>query len=144
MFYGGEINVPGAPGNLMAGNPFGSNFVIDQNAPRRPSGQGPQAPNMYMPTRPFKPGEPGREGAIDVQFRQALGGFSPVGNIGGIAGQIPLGPHTPLPTPGWNPGMIKAPGNPSYRPPAIWEQPGPKPGTTIPWQSAGFSNKTIS
>jgi hypothetical protein len=97
--YGGESNVPGAPGNLMAGNPFGSSFVIDQNAPKRPPGQGPQAPNMYMPTRPFRPGEPGREGAIDVQFRQAMmRGMMPMGNAGFYMGsqygqQMPPGFH---------------------------------------------------
>ncbi len=35
---------------------------------------------------------------------------------------IPQGPHTPLPTPGWNPGMIKQPGSPDYRPSPIWER----------------------
>jgi hypothetical protein len=28
MYYAGESNVPGAPGNLMAGNPFGRQFEI--------------------------------------------------------------------------------------------------------------------
>lgn len=32
MFYGGESNVPGAPGNLLAGNPFSSSFVIPQQS----------------------------------------------------------------------------------------------------------------
>jgi hypothetical protein len=98
-FYGGFLGNVGATDNLMAGNPFGSNFVIDQNAPKRPPGQGPQAPNMYMPTRPFKPGEPGREGAIDVQFRQAMmQGMMPMGNAGFYMGaqygqQMPPGFH---------------------------------------------------
>lgn len=35
---------------------------------------------------------------------------------------IPQGPHTPLPTPGWNPGMINQPGNPDFRPSPIWER----------------------
>jgi hypothetical protein len=30
MFYGGESNVPGAPGNLLARNLFSSSFVIPQ------------------------------------------------------------------------------------------------------------------
>ena len=32
MFFGGESNVPGAPGNLLAGNPFSSSFVIPQQS----------------------------------------------------------------------------------------------------------------
>ena len=32
MVYGGESNVPGAPGNLLAGNPFSSSFVIPQQS----------------------------------------------------------------------------------------------------------------
>ena len=35
---------------------------------------------------------------------------------------IPQGPHTPLPTPGWNPGMVQPPGNQNYRPAPIWER----------------------
>jgi hypothetical protein len=52
-----------------------------------------------MPTRPFKPGEPGREGAIDVQFRQAMmQGMMPMGNAGFYMGaqygqQMPPGFH---------------------------------------------------
>jgi len=54
MFYGGESNVPGAPGNLRASS-------------------------------------------------------------------IPRGPHTPLPSPGWNPGMNPA-GSPGFRPSPLYEQ----------------------
>jgi len=36
--------------------------------------------------------------------------------------EIPQGPHTPLPTPGWSPREIKPPGNPNYRPPAQYER----------------------
>jgi len=39
-----------------------------------------------------------------------------------LINEVPQGPHTPLPSPGWNPGMIKAPGNPDYRPSPMWER----------------------
>ena len=38
---------------------------------------------------------------------------------------IPSGPNTPLPTPGWNPSMIKPPGDPKYRPPSQYDRIGP-------------------
>ena len=153
MYYAGESNVPGAPGNLMAaGIPVGQD-------PRLPMSQvdferevGKQKLNRIL-------------GPIEQQrgiqrFREVMGqnvqgalnpgttGGTPMGNagfyMGPQLGQVPQGPNTPLPTPGWNPSMIKAPGNPEFRPSPMWERPGPTPGSTVPWQAAGFQNKTIS
>lgn len=45
---------------------------------------------------------------------------------------IPQGPHTPLPSPGWNPGMIRSPGSPSYRPPPQYQRVLPD-GTRVPF-----------
>lgn len=91
MYYGMR-NVPGAPGNLMAGNPFGSDFVIPQQRKTNPAG-GPQLnPLQQPPARIFPKDQPGREGAIDVQFRQAnflAPGMPFVGNMGGMLAQNP-------------------------------------------------------
>ena len=79
QFYGGYTNIPGAPGNpmamqgMVAGNPFGADFVIPQKGTTSPVG-GPQlGPLPQSPARVFPKDQPGREGAIDVRFRQALG-----------------------------------------------------------------------
>ncbi len=81
------------------------------------------------------------------QLPQAFGIPGAPGNVGAIASDIPQGPNTPLPVPGWNPGMIKPPGDPSYRPAPMWERIGPA-GNTMPWQQAslpaGFQNKFVS
>lgn len=45
---------------------------------------------------------------------------------------IPSGPNTPLPTPGWNPSMIKPPGNPNFRPTPTYDRIGPN-GERIPY-----------
>ncbi len=34
----------------------------------------------------------------------------------------PQGPYTPLPSPGWNPGMTQPTGSPTFRPSPIWER----------------------
>lgn len=51
---------------------------------------------------------------------------------GQLMSTIPSGPNTPLPTPGWNPSMIKPPGDPKYRPPAQDYYIGPR-GEKIPF-----------
>lgn len=100
MFYGGMTGVPGAPGNLITGNPFGSDFVI----PKQPQQQrpGPQLhPLQQAPVRVFPQDQPGREGAIDVRFRQAMNMPGAPGNPAGMVnasffggpqyGQLPVG-----------------------------------------------------
>lgn len=90
--YGGQ---PVGMGNaqFFAGNPFGADFVIQQQRPR-PTG-GPQLnPLLQTPTRIFPKDQPGREGAIPVDFRQAqlMPGMPFIGNTAGLmAGQIPVG-----------------------------------------------------
>ena len=83
--YGGMTSIPGAPGNLMAGLdlPFGGGQqyrqIQQENRPGAPK------PTGVSPTKIFPPNAPGREGAIDVQFRQALGNYPGApGNIFGM------------------------------------------------------------
>jgi hypothetical protein len=52
----------------------------------------------------------------------------------------PEGPYTPLPAPGWNPGFIKAPGNPKFRPPPVYERILPD-GRRVPFAFAPSSDK---
>ena len=52
--------------------------------------------------------------------------------IGELMSTIPSGPNTPLPTEGWNPSMIKSPGDPKFRPPAQYYYIGPR-GEKIPF-----------
>ena len=103
-FYGGYMGnaaglSPGMPvvsdqafrtnPQLMAGNPFGSDFVIPG---KRPAPRvGPQlTPLPQTNTQIFPRNQPGREGAINVPFRQAFGGFpGEPGNLMGL--QLPLG-----------------------------------------------------
>lgn len=79
---------------FIAGNPFGADFVIPQNQ-QRPAGGGPQLnPLLQTPTRLYPKDQPGREGAINIQFRQAqlMPGMQMMGNIGGMmASQVPAG-----------------------------------------------------
>jgi hypothetical protein len=51
---------------------------------------------------------------------------------GQLMATIPSGPNTPLPTPGWNPSMIKPPGNPNFRPTPTYDRIGPN-GERIPY-----------
>lgn len=76
------------PRSGVAGNPFGSDFVIPQQRQQSPGG--PQLnPLQQTPTRIFPKDQPGREGAIPVQFRQALRGLGNIGNMAGlISGNI--------------------------------------------------------
>ena len=69
-------------GNI-AGNPFGSDFVVPQQ--RKPVPGGPQmAPLKQPPARVFPPDQPGREGAIDVRLAMGMPGMN-VGNMGGMS-----------------------------------------------------------
>ena len=102
----GGYGVPGMPGNTagtfrpgfnVAGNPFGSEFVIpSQHQTPRPGG--PQLnPLQQTPTRVFPKDQPGREGAVPVQAWQAMmQGLAPMGNAGFYMGpqygqQVPAG-----------------------------------------------------
>ena len=91
MFYGGERNVPGAPGSRYDGVFTALDLPIpggrlnrggDLRNQNRPGGQ-----TETLPTRPMLPSEYA-PGAIDVQFRQAMGmpGMMPMGNAGFFAG----------------------------------------------------------
>jgi hypothetical protein len=84
MYYGGESNVPGAPGNLLAGNPFSSSFVIPQQS-------------RMEADRLFRQGmdntESGRKMKENMQrvrqmLPQAMGapGMMPMGNAGFFMG----------------------------------------------------------
>jgi hypothetical protein len=208
MFYGGESNVPGAPGNLLGGGiplrqlfpgapsdipftpgmpgivrpgtkqklkdifphfpggyggeeggprygttpggiagnpaPHGKMYeqqprdYLDQRMPNYPPGFGPQ-PQQGQPQIP----QPGTPVQLELPFAmRGLQGPVPMGNAGALA-TSPQGPYTPLPAPGWNPGMIKPPGDPNFRPRSIMEKTGPT-GAPIPWQAAGFQNKFVS
>jgi len=102
-YYGGYLgNEAGMRATIptqgvVAGNPFGSDFVIPQQRRQSPTG-GPQLnPLQQTPARVFPQDQPGREGAIDVQFRQAtlMPGMVPMGNAGFFMGpqygQVPAG-----------------------------------------------------
>jgi hypothetical protein len=86
MFFGGMTSVPGAPGNLLSGNPFGSDFVIPKQ--RKQQSPGPQLnPLLQTPARIFLPHEPGRGGAIPVNATswQAMNMLGAPGNAAGMA-----------------------------------------------------------
>jgi hypothetical protein len=93
MYYGGESNVPGAPGNLLAGNPFSSSFVIPQQS-------------RMEADRLFRQGmdntESGRKMKENMQrvrqmLPQAMGapGMMPMGNAGFFMGPQ-MGQDIPL------------------------------------------------
>lgn len=87
MFYGGMSNVPGAPGNLLAGGPDlpfggGGRYKTIQEQFR------PGAPKDNIPIRIFPQSEPGREGAIPVRFQQALGSSNLPNALPGAAGNF--------------------------------------------------------
>ena len=155
MFYGGELNVPGAPGNLatnpnrggvpnrpvdpallrklqqpgtppppgfreqfglppapgnqtpLAGNPFGSDFVIPQQRQQVP-GAGPQLnPLQQTPAMVFPKDQPGREGAIDVRFRQAFNVPGAPGNLAAVTNsQFYGGPQQGQMPPGFQNKMV--------------------------------------
>ena len=94
---GGFVGNAGALGGMVAGIdlPFGGGQGYKKiQQENRPGGFKPPG---ISPTRIFPPNAPGREGAIDVRFRQALmPGISPMGNAGFFMGpqygqQIPMG-----------------------------------------------------
>ena len=76
-------------GNI-AGNPFGSDFVVPQQ--RKPVPGGPQmSPLQQPPTRVFPPDQPGREGAINVRSAMGMPGMN-IGNMAGMStGLDPFG-----------------------------------------------------
>jgi hypothetical protein len=88
MFYGGESNVPGAPGNLLAGNPLmDPRFKI----PGTRSGGQPVLPGENKKDIEDVYGRPGMKqmpGFSPFQLPSAMGGASPVGNLSGLVAQI--------------------------------------------------------
>ena len=85
MYYGGEYNVPGAPGNLIAGNPFGPQFAIPG---RRPVGQ-PVLPGEDKKAIEEVYGTPGPKpmpGAAPLGLPMAFGSSNLPGAVGNMAG----------------------------------------------------------
>ena len=101
MYYQGEQNVPGAPGNLggaLAGNPFGPQFTIPQRGIRGMSpaqleelkqwdpGSAQQLQNIYDNRKP---------GGPTLLPLASTNGQVPMGNAGFFAGpqygQMPVG-----------------------------------------------------
>jgi hypothetical protein len=85
MFYGGMTNVPGAPGNLQAGNPFGSQFVIPG---KRPAGQ-PILPGEQQEEIEGVYGRPGPQpmpGTPPLGLPMAMGGSNLPAAVGNMAG----------------------------------------------------------
>jgi len=79
MFYSGESNVPGAPGNFLAGNP---SFDTMKRRGITPGG-GPQLPLAGIPGSSNLPGAIGNMGGLanagmfyGPQYGQALAGFA--------------------------------------------------------------------
>lgn len=90
MYYAGESNVPGAPGNLIGGNPFGPGFVIPG---RKPVGQ-PVLPGEDRKAIEGVYGTPGPKpmpGTDPLGLPMAFGSSNlpgAVGNMGGIANSM--------------------------------------------------------
>lgn len=85
MYYGGEYNVPGAPGNLIAGNPFGPQFAIPG---RRPVGQ-PVLPGEDQKAIEEVYGTPGPKpmpGTAPLGLPMAFGSSNLPGAVGNMAG----------------------------------------------------------
>ena len=123
-FYGGFL------GNI-AGNPFGSDFVVPQQ--RRPVPGGPQmAPLKQPPARVFPPDQPGREGAIDVRLAMGMPGMN-VGNMGGMSAA--MGPSA---------GALQEQEAQSY--PSVNNQEAFSPWAVMQASArkAGFDKKTVS
>jgi hypothetical protein len=87
MFYGGMTNVPGAPGNLLAGNPFGSEFVIPG---KKPMGR-PVLPGENRKDIEGVYGRPGPQpmpGSMPLGLPMAMGGSNLPAAIGNMAGMM--------------------------------------------------------
>lgn len=88
--YSGMENVPGAPGNTLYSGvdlPFGGGGRYRTIQEQYRPGQ-----RREDPVRSFPKNEPGREGAIDIDFRRALmNSPSAVGNMGGMMAMLPGG-----------------------------------------------------
>jgi len=85
MYYGGESNVPGAPGNLLAGNPFGPAFAIPG---KRPVGQ-PILPGENKKDIENVYGVPGPKpmpGGAPLGLPMAFGSSNLPGAVGNMAG----------------------------------------------------------
>lgn len=144
MYYGGERNVPGAAGNLMASSPHGKMYeqqprdYLNQRMPVYPPGYGPQ-----QQTQPQFP-QPGAPIQLELPLSmRGLQGPTPMGNAGAIAGINPL-----------NDPRFQIPGGQSpYRQPVLPSEKSPEetipflfPGTYQPKAGlpAGFQNKFVS
>lgn len=145
MYYGGERNVPGAPGNLMAGTPHGKMYeqqpreYLNQRMPVYPPGFGPQ-PQQAQPQLP-QPGTP-----VQLELPLAMRGLqgpAPMGNAGALAaGNTLIDPRFQIPG-----------GQSPYRQPVLPTEKSPEenipfllPGSYSPKANipAGFQNKFVS
>lgn len=143
--YSGMENVPGAPGNTLYSGvdlPFGGGGRYRTIQEQYRPGQ-----RREDPVRSFPKNEPGREGAIDIDFRKALmNSPSAIGNMGGMMSMLPggfqgpaQGPNTPIQ---YFPGMGYGPMGPaSTGIPPMRTNPRGEP---ISPQAAGFAHKFVS
>ena len=99
QFYGGYMNIPGSPGNRMAvngmiaGNPFGADFVIRGKGSTSQTGGAQLYPLQQSPASIFPKNQPGREGAIPTTARPVpFAGMPGIqGAPGNVAGMLNAG-----------------------------------------------------
>jgi hypothetical protein len=101
MYLSGYQNVPGAPGNLLAGNPFGADFTIPPGGIRGMSPEDVKGLKEWDPKsskeiediyKGIKPGGPrlplvqnqGSFGGMNTLLAQALPGGQAIGNVQGM------------------------------------------------------------
>ena len=97
QFYGGYTNIPGAPGNpmamqgMVAGNPFGADFVIRGKGSTSQTGGAQLYPLQQSPASIFPKDQPGREGAIPTKAVRLAGMPGIQGAPGNVAGMLNAG-----------------------------------------------------
>lgn len=99
QFYGGYMNIPGSPGNRMAvngmiaGNPFGADFVIRGKGATSQQGGAQLYPLQQSPARIFPKNQPGREDSILIESKRVpFAGMPGIqGAPGNVAGMLNAG-----------------------------------------------------
>jgi hypothetical protein len=88
MYYSGERNVGGAAGNLLGTANTGGipNLPVDSDLLKKLKQPGTSPPPGFREQYGL-PSGPDQKSPNNTQFRQALGGFTPVGNLGGLLAQ---------------------------------------------------------
>jgi hypothetical protein len=130
MYYGGERNVAGAAGNLRGIANTGGipNLPVDSDLLKKLKQPGTAPPPGFREQYGL-PSEPDQKSPSSTQFRQALGGFAPVGNLGGLLAQAYPGASALGGQMGMNMGMPQGmPGMPapnvfSVRPRVFYREP---------------------